>query len=218
MNTTFVDALEKEAFELETGEPEVLLSRFLADTNVASEGNFENNSEETPREILIRWLSGSMTATELDQLILANPSHVISIRGDIISFFEKSSSIPAYFMPDDFIGASASIAATSNGSDTIIMLNELLQIPIAVVQRSERYDGNGNNLTTIDIDTPLGPWGPGINPVQDVCQNELNILKYFTAQVVNGGVLLTYDITQIESSGSGLRITISRLDPGSTDF
>lgn len=210
-NPDFTKALEEAVLRLETGDTEVLVSKFLSDEYATN----QRSSGTNLRSVFVEALGSTMTETELDQFIADNPSHVFAVRGDFSSFMEGTAAAPAYFMPNDFEDATTSIVATSNGLDTTIRLDEVLTTSVVVLQKSERYDENGQNLVIADV----SPWNPGNNnTVSTVTCPPVNVLRSFSAEEVNGSILLTYDIASLENPSDQLEITISRLDPGSSNF
>lgn len=181
----------------------------------------QKNNASDVRSALLLALGSSMSEEELDAYFVSHPGHVVALRGDASKFVNRSSPIPAYFMPESYAEFTPSVTASVNGADTIINFEDRLTIPIIVIQQSERYNQYGQNLVTVGTGG-FNPWEPGSRPYIPggspvTCPNT-SLLQSFSAEEVNGSILLTYNILALENPDDRIEITISRLDPGASDF
>lgn len=222
LNPSFSSALEDAVFEMEMGDTEVLISKFLSPSYEAEKSLDGEKGGETksPRSILLEELAGVLSEKELNEFIADNPSFILAVRGDMSKFLLREGPIPVYFMPPGFTDNTTSVIATESGQEQVLSLDGKLTVPVVVLQKGERYDQSGNPLTLADLvhGDIDGSWWPGGSPIIANCPIETTILDGFTAEEANGSILLIYDIDPLEGENSTINIVISRLDPGANNF
>jgi hypothetical protein len=211
----FLNELEYQALLLKTGDTEVLLSDLLSPT--VDHTQYQKSAGPiSPREALLNNLPEGVTERDVDNFLTANPSQIVAVRGDLVGFVERTDRMPVYYMPDNFDEGTTSVTGSVTGIDTTIGLSERLDIPVIVLQTSERHDHHGDLLQ--DRQTVVNPGGVGTDPSTgdptfSDCPVPANILRGFTVQSVNGGVRLDYDIDFSRLGSATVEITVHRQDP-----
>ena len=208
------------AYQREDGDTEVLLSDLLAVPLKAG---------GTVADYIAALSRGNSTAADLNDFAANWPSTIVAVRGNPVSWLQGSHTPPVKFVPYDFDESTRSTMATVAGSPVNLDCSQRFTEAVLVLMRSERYGHRGGGTASDQQNTGgrlAGPQigasdvgGPSVlsavcDPEPVACPAVEPTLNSFTATAQNGGVLLSYNVSDLPSNlCSWGRIHFTRLNP-----
>ena len=209
------------AYERTNGDTEILLSDLLA-VPLKAGGTAANYIEVQSR--------GNITALELNDFAATYPSTIVAIRGNPVSWLQGTHQPPVKFVPYDFSEQTTSTTALQAGSPVTLDLSRPFSDAVVVLMKSERHNERGElvpqsgqaaggrmaspQISASDVGGNGVLSALSCDPEPTACPTVEPTLNSFSATTQNGGVFLTYNVSDWPSElCTWGRVKIDRLNP-----
>lgn len=202
-----------------TGDFEALLSTLV---------EMELPEKTTVKSLLVSNSGGSFTEADLDNFLQLYPATVIGVRGNPVSWMEGEHVPAVKFVDSKFDWNGPNAEALQNGQRVHLDLTKNFTDAVIAIHKSERHDDSGVPLVVTPAATSADRIAPSVNandlgnatpqvmcnPEPTSCQSPLPFINAFTATPQNGGILLSYTLSNFPATlCSWGRVRITRLNP-----